>query len=713
MMDRQRELYLEEAAELIVELEAALLELETSPQDQELIGRVFRALHTIKGSGAMFGFDAIAAFTHRLEEAFDLVREDRLRVTPDLINLTLRARDHIKGLLQAGNLQTPALVASGEQILNELDVIVAPASGQAAAIKPALSGASPAPPAPEGGEFTYRLRFTPSADILLSGTNPLLLLKELTQMGECDVLAHVDGIPYLEDFDPEQCYTRWEVLLTARAGEDEIRDVFIFVEGRSELRVDRLGLARELQHTRIGEILVERGDVSAEDLTTILEQQPKIGQVLVKAGLVPEAQVEAALLEQEHVKNVRERRTPEAATTLRVPASKLDNLVNVVGELVTVQARLSGHALRSGDPEMTFISEEVERLTEILRDNTMSLRMLPIGETFGRFRRLVHDLSLGLGKKVELVTAGAETELDKTVIEQLQDPLVHLIRNAIDHGIELPEQRLAKGKAETGRITLSASHSGAFVMITVSDDGAGLNREGIRKRAVERGIISAEAALSDQELDSMVLAPGFSTASKVTQISGRGVGLDVVKRSIDQLRGELTIQSSPVGTAISLRIPLTLAIIDGLLVSIGGCYYVVPLANIMECIELARSEGRESHDAAILHVRGELVPYIRLRERFRITSEPPAIEQVIIADTRLGKCGLVVDRVVGDHHTVIKKLGAIYREFDEVSGATILGDGTVALILDVNELAAGVLREQERRLANAEPALAGVPRYKR
>jgi two-component system chemotaxis sensor kinase CheA len=327
----------------------------------------------------------------------------------------------------------------------------------------------------------------------------------------------------------------------------------------------------------------------------------------------------------------------------------------------------------------------------------MSIRMLPIGDTFSRFNRLVRDLSAELGKKIEMVTEGGETELDKTVIEQLSDPLVHLVRNAVDHGIERPDRRLAAGKAETGRIHLSACHSGAFVLIRVTDDGAGMNRDVIRTRAIERGMIAADAVLTDQEIFGLVMQPGFSTSAQVTEISGRGVGMDVVQRSLDVLRGTLSVSSEPGrGTTVTLKIPLTLAIIDGLLVEAGGAFYVVPLSNISECIELRRNSTNLAHRGSLVNVREELVPYVVLRERFALPGDPPKIEQVIVAETRGGKCGFVVDRVIGDHHTVIKKLGSLYRHVEEVSGATILGDGTVALILDVDKLAAELIRESRR-----------------
>jgi two-component system chemotaxis sensor kinase CheA len=534
------------------------------------------------------------------------------------------------------------------------------------------SGSVP-PNVPASEPCTYRIHFDPHSDILLTGTNPLLLLNELRGLGEFSLAAHSDRIPPLDGFDPECCYTFWDAVLTTSAGENAIRDVFIFVEDRAELSIARVDAAGQPDPLRLGEILVQAGAVSPD-------------------------RIEAAVLEQKHIAALREkRRTAEPAASLRVPAAKLDSLVNVVGELMTVQARLSGYALASGDSEVAFISEEVERLAELLRETSMSLRMLPIGETFNRFRRLVRDLSADLGKRAELTTSGNDTELDKTVIEQLSDPLIHLIRNAVDHGIETPERRVAAGKPPVGRIQLSASHAGAFVLIRISDDGAGLDRDAIRARAIERGFIRPDAVLTEPQTDALILTPGFSTASSVSEVSGRGVGMDVVQRNLEAMRGSLSVAStSGKGTVVTLKIPLTLAIIDGLLVEAGNARFVVPLAHVCGCQELLRKDAQSGRQA-LMGVRGELVPYIPLRERFGIPGVPPPIEQVIVAETHGGRYGFVVDRVIGDHHTVIKKLGRLFRDIDEISGATILGDGSVALLLDVERLAAAVIREQSAR----------------
>jgi two-component system chemotaxis sensor kinase CheA len=636
------EAYREEARELLSELEISLLELEQTPKDPELIGRVFRALHTIKGSGAMFGFDQVAAFTHGIESAFDLVRGGKLAVTEDLIGITLAARDHIRNLLDGGGPEGGAAIAARLRLL-----VGGAAEGQA----------RPDAPDPSARQIqTFRIHFQPGANCFLKGTNPLLLLRELGSLGRADTVAKLGDLPDLEHLDPERCYTAWDIVLTTDFGENAVRDVFLFVEDEADLSIEAVD---SIPSKKLGEILVERGVAPAET-------------------------IRAALAEQHHM-----RRQGDTAATIRVPADKLDQFVNIVGELVTVQARLSTLAGGSGDPELMFVAEEVERLTGKLRDHSMSVRMLPIGETFNKFKRIVRDLSNTLGKQAELVMEGGDTELDKTVIDQLSDPLVHLIRNAIDHGIESPAERAAAGKPERGTVVLSALHAGAHVLIRIRDDGAGLDREAIRARAIERGLVGADVELTEEQAFGMIFEPGFSTAKRVTEVSGRGVGLDVVKKGIEALRGSLQISSRRgEGTTITLKLPLTLAIIDGLLVRVAQETFVFPLANIVGCMERTAEDIRAAHGKDYVVVRGEMVACIPLRRHFGIAGDAPSIEQVIIAETHNGKCGFAVDEVIGHHQTVIKKLGGLCRKMDLISGATILGDGTVALILDAERLAA-------------------------
>ncbi|HUJ68172.1 MAG TPA: chemotaxis protein CheA, partial [Syntrophorhabdales bacterium] len=515
MQERHIDTYREEAHELLSELESSLLELEGSPGDMELVGRIFRAMHTIKGSGAMFGFDEIAAFTHEVETVFDNVRHGTLQVTRDLIDLTLKVRDCIRLMLdEPGNKETEEMAAA---ILSSLRAL---ASGgnesetteEWTAAEPTSSEGSQALPT-EGGSQTYRIRFTPARHLFRTGTNPLPLLNELRSLGECSIAAHFGAIPPLEAIDPESCYARWDIILTTSQGLNAVKDVFIFVENDAEVRIEAIDEdpAVEGDVKRLGEILVERGDVGRQDVERVLQERKPIGELLVESGVTTSAKVASALSEQEHVREVREKRkTEEAVSSIRVSADKLDKLVDLVGELVTIQARLTEKAVSGKDPELLFVAEEVERLTNELRDNTMSIRMLPIGSTFSRFKRLVRDLSKELGKEIELYTEGAETELDKTVIERLNDPLVHIIRNSVDHGIEEPSVREQLGKPRVGTIVLSAKHSGGNVLIDITDDGKGLHKETLRLKAVEKGLVSPDAEMSEKEIFSLIFAPGFS-----------------------------------------------------------------------------------------------------------------------------------------------------------------------------------------------------------
>ncbi|MHB8810753.1 MAG: chemotaxis protein CheA [Desulfobulbaceae bacterium] len=681
MEDRHIKAFKEESYDILADLESLLLELEENPRDAALIDRVFGAMHTIKGSGAMFGFDAVSEFTHEIETVLDMVRDGILPVTSGLIRLTLSARDKILEMLDSGaqSLDEEALtIVAGYQAM---------IGGEEPEQKTEVTAAKP----PEATRTTYRILFRPNAEIFTSGTNPLLLLSELRALGECTVVARTDDIPELTEFNPESCYVSWEIILTSGCDENAIRDVFIFVEDTCELAIEKI-FAHDAttdcdDYKRLGEILLDRGAVTPEDLRAVLAKQKPLGQQLVEAKIVTPEYVDAALSEQKHVRDVLQQDRDRKVSSLRVDAVRLDSLVDLVGELVTVQARLSQKAAGTNDPELQLIAESVERLTEELRDNAMSIRMVPIGTLFSRFRRLVHDLAGELGKQVQIVTEGAATELDKTVIDQLNEPLVHIIRNAIDHGIEAPAQRQALGKSPWGTIRLTAEHAGASVVVAITDDGAGLDPEILKAKAIEKGMILPDEELSEEDCHALILRPGFSTSTEVTGVSGRGVGMDVVKRSIDSLRGTIGISGSKgQGMAVLLRLPLTLAIIDGLLVSIGHDLFVIPLAVIDECVELSKDEAHRSRERSMMTFRGEVFPYISLRHTLGIGGEPPEIEKVVLVTALGKKTGFSVDQVIGQHQTVIKTLSKVYGNVEGISGATILGDGTVALILDVNQL---------------------------
>lgn len=687
--------FMDEANDLLAELETSLLELEETPDDRELVDRVFRAMHTIKGSGAMFGFDEIAAFTHDVETVFDKVREDRIQVSKDLLDYTLKACDYIKALLDGADSQDAALKQNAKFVLEGLKTL-SPDDDTPAGAPSAEQHANKAPTSND--KITYHIRFKPHVDIFLTGTNPVSLLEELLDMGKGRVIAHCENVPPLDALEAEHCHIWWDILLTTGETPEAVKDVFIFVEDECEIVVREICRSSYIDFdeevsAKLGEILVERGDICKEDLEAVLEKQRRLGEILANEGLVSEEKVTAALEEQNTVRTMSEqKKKTDAASGIRVDADRLDDLVDLVGELVIVQAQLHELLKERNDPQLQVLSEQLEYLSDELRDGTLRIRMLQIGSTFSRFRRLVRDLSGELGKEIEFETIGAETELDKNVLERLKDPMVHLIRNSIDHGIETPAEREAAGKNSVGKIILSAEHSGGEVLIKLKDDGKGLNKERIRARAVERGIISPDAELSEKEIFELIFSPGFSTAEKVTNVSGRGVGMDVVKRSIDSLRGRILIDSKEgQGTTITVKLPLTLAIIDGLQVKVQEEYYVIPLSLVEECVELIFNDHSTGNGRQILNLRGETVPYIRIREWFEVGGDNPPIEQVVVTTVEGSRIGIVVDNVIGEHQTVIKSLGSVYRDVEGLSGATIKGDGSMALILDVPKLVQSVV----------------------
>jgi two-component system chemotaxis sensor kinase CheA len=701
MENEYADVFKEETYEILEDLEKSLLALEKSPDDADLTAKVFRAIHTIKGSGAMFGFDVISAFAHEIENAFEMVREGALKADKPLIDLTLSARDFIKNAL-GGEPLSPEAEDQKEKIIADLKVITAAASPASTVPPEPEPKTEPRPETVKPPETTYRVRFIPSPDIMEKGADLTNLLEELYGLGTCHAVAHYAGIPAIEDIDPKRCYVSWDIILTTTYSKNFIRDVFIFVENNSVIKIDMID-SSEIQepqdYKKVGNILLEKGEIDPDKLNEAVKKKKKVGEILVEEGIVQHEDIESALVEQHHVREVRKKRQEtEVAASLRVSSEKVDLMVNLVGELVTLQARLSQMSRSKKDAELISLSEEVERITWDLRENSMDMRMLPIGSTFSRFKRLVRDLADKMGKEVELTTEGGDTELDKTVIEKLNDPLVHIIRNSIDHGIETPEIRRKAGKPTAGNIHLRAFHAGYNVVIRITDDGAGMDTERIKKKAVERGIISPDKEMQDTEIFRLIFEPGFSTAKEVSDVSGRGVGMDVVKRNIEALRGFIDIDSLPgAGTTITLKIPLTLAIIDGLLVKIGTESFVIPLSLVESCLEIPHSVITASGSRQYINVRGELIPYIYLRDEFEIDSEKSEIEEMVIATVGKMRVGFVVDHIIGDHQTVIKSLGRVYKNVEGISGATILGDGSVALILDIAKLIQNAKTDDEKQ----------------
>ncbi|WP_316214403.1 chemotaxis protein CheA [Bradyrhizobium sp. SZCCHNR2035] len=685
----------QEASELLEALEGTLLDLGQRPEDKELVDTAFRALHTIKGSGAMFGFDQVAAFTHEFETAFDQVRKGEISPTEDLISVALAARDYIRALIEAPD-DTDAII--GEAILDDLRQFVAPRE-QAAELPAATTAVAPVQ---AGGVAGWKLYLEFEQQVLRNGSNPLDLLDDLCKLGPCFAVPLTDAIPLLDALEADDCYLKWDVTLQCDCERSAIDDVFMFVCDEMKLVVTPLAVA-DLALVPVATAPDTPAAIVAEvDAVPIVsvEEAPLAPAAIAPAATEPAA-APAAQAPAKARREEGKRGEDRAVATVRVQAERLDELMDRVGELVIAQARLSQLAAASSDLSIKMIAEEIERLAGSLRDTTMGARMVPIGSLFGRFRRLVHDLSRDLDKPVEFITAGEDTELDKTMIECLADPLVHLIRNAIDHGIEDTARRTAAGKTEPGRIELQAIHSGAQVLVTVRDNGGGLNTARIRAKAEEQGLIAPGASLSDNDIHQYLFHPGFSTAQTISALSGRGVGMDVVKRTIENMRGTIDLATKPgQGTTVTLRLPLTLAIIEGLLIRVGAGRYIIPLSAVEECVELT-AEDQRSRGRSFLNVRGGLVPFLRLRELLHAGGTPDPHQKTIIISTGESRVGLVADQIIGNHQTVIKSLSKLHSDVTIFSGATILGDGTAALILDVAQLVALAQAKAEKQMNEA------------
>ncbi len=704
--DSSKALFREEAQELLAELESTLLELEGDPQSMELINRVFRALHTIKGSGSMFGFDEIAGFTHKFESVFDRVRGGEIPVTRELLNLSFRARDHVLNLLSdIGSEEEQLLakesifeglkrVAGGDLVASsekeksedasELDAkpqesvvvksVEVPATDESKGAVADVADSEPQGSAPAAKRLLV-ITLKPKEDAPPADDFTIEpLLEELSDLGTVNSCETTD--------DPA---LSWTIEFLTDRDKEEVRDVFFFAAITLEVEVNDQADSASKPKAAAPKPKVATSKPKApapKPKATAPKSAKTAKQPESKPKPVQPSPKEKGAKAQESV-------VPKVSS-LRVPATKLDKLVDLVGELVIVQAQISEFAEDHKNPFLTVLSENLERLSDELRDTTLGVRMLPIGSTFSKFRRLVRDVSAELGKEIKLVTIGAETEMDKTVLESLGDPFVHLLRNAMDHGIEKPEDREAAGKDRQGTIILSAQHSGGDVLLRIEDDGKGMDFKAVARRAVERGLIQEGADISERELGKIIFEPGFSLAKEVTNLSGRGVGMDVVKRAIEALRGSVDVESKAgQGMVITVRLPLTLAIIDGLQVRSGNEYYVIPLSLVEECVELINGQEIEEGGRRILDLRGEIVPYLNLREWFQVPGSRPNIEQVVVTGVNDSRIGIVVDDVIGEHQTVIKSLGKVYRDVVGVSGATIKGDGSIALILDVP----GLLRQ--------------------
>lgn len=713
--------FFEEAAEHLAIVEEGLLALERRPDDLDLLNKIFRSAHSIKGTSGMFGFNAVAQFTHKMETLLDLLRNGQKVVTPPIADLLLKSTDCLKTLIDAAKTGAPVDDESVQRLTAELTA--SQSSGETARVTEQKRGAERTSPSPLASSPSplrrYSISWTPPAWLFQRGLDPLQIFRELGSLG---TLSHVtvdtSKLPDLTEMDPERCYLSWTAKLDTAKDRSVVDAVFEFVREDSVLSIEQMATSGSevlpidsrspeqggTAHAKpeegdqspepkpLGEILVESGAVSRETLDKALSQQKRVGEILIEQRAVTPEQVEQALQKQKQQEVAAQSKKADT-TSIRVDTAKIDKLINLVGELVITQSMLSDLGSRFDMSQLPVLLERItqlERNTREIQERVMGIRMLPIGTAFSRFPRLVRDLSAKAGKKIQLVLSGEETELDKTVIEAIGDPLTHLVRNSADHGLEPPEERLANNKPELGTIRLNAFHEGGNICITVEDDGRGLNREKILAKAIKQGLVSESDKLTDDQIWALIFKPGFSTADKVTDVSGRGVGMDVVKRNIEGLGGTVAIKTTPgKGTTFTLKLPLTLAIIDGMTVRVGDETYIVPLLSILESLQPAAGSIKTVlGKGELVNVRGTYLPMIRLYETFSLKPEhtEPGDAIVLILEAEGERVAVMVDEIVGQQQVVIKSMEQNFHKVEGIAGATILGDGRVGFILDVRGL---------------------------
>jgi two-component system chemotaxis sensor kinase CheA len=710
--------FFEEAAEHLAVVEEGLLQLEQHPEDLDLLNKIFRSAHSIKGASGMFGFNAVAQFTHKMETLLDLLRNGQAAVTSAIADLLLKSTDCLKTLIDAAKSGTPVDNETVQRLTVKLaaasDMNVKAESKVEKGASTSLSVPSPRTPHPSR---CFHINWTPPEWLFQRGLDPLQVIKELGDLGTLSQIAvDTSRLPDLAEIDPERCYLSWSMRLKTGKDQQVVEAVFEFVREDSVLTIEEVrgeasGVRGEKQSPSaphhasrltldgienepkpLGEILVESGVVSRAALDGALAQQKRVGEILIEQHAASPQQVEQALQKQRQQEAASQSKKADTAS-IRVDTAKIDKLINLVGELVITQSMLSDLGARFEMNQIHVLLErmaQLERNTREIQERVMSIRMLPIGTAFSRFPRLVRDLSAKAGKKIQLVLSGEETELDKTVIESIGDPLTHLVRNSADHGLETPEVRLDDNKPEVGTIRLNAFHEGGNICITVEDDGRGLDREKILAKAAKQGLIAENEKLTDDQIWSMIFKPGFSTADKITDISGRGVGMDVVKRNIENLGGTISIKTEKgKGTRFTLKLPLTLAIIEGMTVRVGRETYIVPLLSILESMQpKPESVKTVVGKGELINVRDTYLPIVRLYEVFSLQPEhtDPTKGILLILETE-GECvAVMVDEILGQQQVVIKSMEQNFRKVEGIAGATILGDGTVGFILDVRGL---------------------------
>jgi two-component system chemotaxis sensor kinase CheA len=661
------EVFFEESFEGLDTMEAELLNLVPGEEDLETINTIFRAAHSIKGGSGTFGFSSVSDFTHVLETLLDQIRQGERTLTTEHVNLLLKAVDCLRSLL-AG------LQAEQEPDLTEADTLRAQFE-EVLGINSTTQESNIQTSDNQSDSDTYQIDFKPHHHLFKTGNEPLIMISELEQLGELDTTVFYDEVPEITNLSSDECFLHWRFFLNTSHGESAIKEVFEWVEDDADITIELCG-----------GLFTDELPAPENDSSTVA-QEPLIQEPVPK-------QAEQAKPIKPTSANTNKKSTTPESTSIRVGIDKVDSLINMVGELVITQAMLNQLSEQDITPAtITALQEGLAQLahnTRDLQENVMRIRMLPINFVFSRFPRLVRDIAQKLNKQVELKLIGEQTELDKTVMEKISDPMVHLVRNSLDHGLETVEKRLQAGKDPVGTVTLNAFHQGGNIVIEIMDDGQGLNTKKIQEKAIANGLISADNHLSNEEINELIFMPGFSTMDEVSDLSGRGVGMDVVKRNIQSLNGSVEVTSAPgVGSTFTIRLPLTLAILDGQLVKVAQHTYIIPLISIVESLQIDIAKvSRVGKNLDVLRLRDEYIPILRLYDIFNHDNAIEFLDKtlLVVVETDNQKVGLLVDDLLSQQQVVIKSLEANYQKVDGISGATILGDGRVSLIVDISGL---------------------------
>jgi len=709
------ETFSQEVDELLAAMEEALLGLEVASVDADCINSIFRAMHTIKGSSGLFGFDDVVAFTHEAETVLDRVRNGEREIDAELISVLLACKDHTAQIIQhvlfnEGEALPEALQQQSQALIAQL---IGQAAGGMRSTQDEQADHFEVDPNTSDSSDNWVISLAFKQNALRNGMDPLSFIRYLQTLGRIsEVIITMPTIPRFEDMNPEDCYLNFKIAFNSSADKKTIEDVFEFAEddcdihilppnSRQEHYLLLLANMPEDQVKRLGEMLIEIGALTEKEVALTLNEQrdedkeeaKPLGEMLLEKNILQQPVIEQALKKQEAVKQ----KVNKESNYIRVDAAKLGYLINLVGELVISGAAMRLMVDKHGLSDVDDVASTMSHLVEDIRDTALQLRMVQIGETFTRFQRVVHDVSKELGKQIQLQITGGESELDKTVVEKINDPLTHLVRNSLDHGIETPAERLRAGKPEKGTIQLNAYHDSGRIVIQISDDGKGLDPERIVAKAVAKGLIKPDQALSKNEIYNLIFEPGLSTKEQASNLSGRGVGMDVVKRNIEALRGSVSVDSElGQGTTVTIHLPLTLAIIDGFMVEAQKERYIIPLSMVEECVEMSSDQWQIDEVQNYVNLRGQVLPYLRLGDFFHKDKKHPRTQRESLVVVRFGeaKAGFVVDELHGENQTVIKPLGKLFENLNGIGGATVLGSGDVALILDVQ----GLIQHAKKRV---------------